>query len=120
MFSQELFGIREARTRLDPSTLADPMFRFLLQLHLGTGRYRVDGRPVPASSQIMGSRAEFSAGEPVVRYDGTHNPWQTVERTHRMWTDLGRPETTDLGLTSHPARTTSGTTPDSTWTHPST
>ncbi len=114
----QLFGVRKATTDLDPAALADPAFRFFLQLHLGTGRsdhYR-DCASVVADD---GSWAELTAGDHLVRYDGTHNPWETVEQAHRIWNDLGLPETADLGLTVTPgAQYVWHRTPDSAWTHP--
>ncbi|MGH3814509.1 MAG: methyltransferase domain-containing protein [Pseudonocardiaceae bacterium] len=114
----QLFGVREATTDLDPTALADPAFRFFLQLHLGTGRsdhYR-DRVSVVADD---GSWAELTAGDHLVRYDGTHNAWETVEQAHHIWNDLGRPETADFGLTVTPAaQYVWHRTPDSAWTHP--
>jgi len=58
-------------------------------------------------------------GKHLVRYDGTHNPWQTVEQTYDTWSRLGRPPPTDLGLTVTPeAQYVWHRTPDSAWTHP--
>ncbi len=117
----QLFGVRETTTDLAPSALADPAFRFFLHLHLGTGRgdhYRSGDRDCASVVADDGSWAELTAGDHLVRYDGTHNPWETVEQAHHCWNDLKRPEPADLGLT-----VTSTTqhiwhhTPHSTWTH---
>ncbi|MGH3976429.1 MAG: methyltransferase domain-containing protein, partial [Pseudonocardiaceae bacterium] len=113
----QLFGVREATTDLDPTVLADPAFHFFLQLHLGTGRsdHHRDRANVVADD---GSWAELTTDEHLVRYDGTHNPWDTVEQAHHAWNDLGRPEPTDLGLTVTPtAQYVWHRTPDSAWTH---
>lgn len=113
----QLFGVRETTTDLAPPALADPAFRFFLQLHLGTGRsdhYR-DRVSVVADD---GSWAELTAGDHLVRYDGTHNPWDTVEQAHHAWNDLGRPEPADLGLTVTPAaQYVWHRTAESAWTH---
>ncbi len=119
----QLHGVRETTTDLDPSALAHPAFRFFLQLHLGTGRsdhYRVGDRDVASVVADDGSWAELTAdSEYLVRYDGTHNPWVTVERTHRTWNHLGRPAPTDFGLTVTPAtQYVWHRDPDSTWTYP--
>lgn len=118
----QLSGVREGTTNLDPTALADPAFRFFLQLHLGTGRsdhYRVGDRDRASVVADDGSWAEFTTGEHLVRYEGTHNPWRTVEAAHRTWIDLGRPEPTDLGLAVTPdAQYLWHRTPDSAWTHP--
>lgn len=114
----QLFGVREASTDLGPTALADPAFRFFLQLHLGTGRsdHNRDCASVVADD---GSWAELTAGDRLVRYDGTHNPWDTVEQAHHVWNDLGRPEPADLGLTVTPVvQYIWHGTPDSAWTHP--
>jgi methyltransferase of ATP-grasp peptide maturase system len=114
----QLLGVREATTNLDPAALADPAFRFFLQLHLRTGRsdhYR-DRVSVVAND---GSWAELTADDHLVRYDGTHNPWEIVEQAHHAWNDLGRPELADLGLTVTPsAQYIWHRTADSAWTHP--
>ncbi|MGH3872976.1 MAG: methyltransferase domain-containing protein [Pseudonocardiaceae bacterium] len=121
----QLRGVREATTDVGPTALADPAFRFFLQLHLGTGRsdhHRRGDRDCASVVADDGSWAELIADGDrphLVRYDGTHNPWEIVEQAQRTWSRLGRPEPTDLGLT-----VTSGgqylwhRTPDSAWTHP--
>jgi hypothetical protein len=116
----QLFGVRETTTDLAPTVLTDPAFRFFLQLHLGTGRvdhYRGGDRDCASVVADDGSWAELS--DHLVRYDGTHNPWETVEQAHHRWHDLKRPEPADLGLTVTPARQfVWHRTPDSAWTHP--
>jgi Protein-L-isoaspartate(D-aspartate) O-methyltransferase (PCMT) len=118
----QLFGVRETTTDLAPTALADPAFRFFLHLHLGTGRsdhYRSGDRDCASVVADDGSWAELTTGEHLVRYDGTHNPWETVEQAHHLWNDLKRPEPADLGLTVTPAvQYVWHRTPDSAWTHP--
>jgi hypothetical protein len=118
----QFFGVRETTTDLAPTALVDPAFRFFLHLYLGTGRsdrYRSGDRDCASVVADDGSWAEFTTGEHLVRYDGTHNPWKTVEQAYHRWNDLKRPEPADLGLTVTP--TTQHIwhrTPHSTWTHP--
>jgi methyltransferase of ATP-grasp peptide maturase system len=118
----QLFGVRETTTDLVPTALADPAFRFFLHLYLGTGRsdhYRSGDRDCASVVADDGSWAELTTGEHLVRYDGTHNPWETVEQAYHRWNDLKRPGPADLGLTVTP--TTQHIwhrTPHSTWTHP--
>lgn len=120
----QLHGVRETTTSLSPAALADPAFRFFLQLHLGTGRSDHHPGGDHARASVVaddGSWAELTAGhsQHLVRYDGTHNPWETVEQAHHTWNRLGRPEPADLGLTVTPtAHYVWHRTPDSTWTHP--
>jgi len=33
----------------------------------------------------------------LVRFDGTHNPWETVEHVYSDWVALGRPQQTEIG-----------------------
>ncbi|MGH3752981.1 MAG: methyltransferase domain-containing protein [Pseudonocardiaceae bacterium] len=116
----QLFGVRETTTDLGPTALTDPAFRFFLHLHLGTGRsdhYRSGGRDCASVVADDGSWAEVTAGDHLVRYDGTHNPWETVEQAHHLWNDLKRPEPADLGLTVTPTgQYVWHRTPDSAWT----
>lgn len=118
----QLVGVRETTTDLSPSALADPAFRFFLHLYLGTGRsdhYRSGDRDCASVVADDGSWGELITGEHLVRYDGTHNPWETVEQAHRRWNDLKRPEPADLGLTVTPTtRHVWHRTPHSSWTHP--
>ena len=66
--------------------------RFFLHLCLGTGRsdhYRSGDRDCASVVADDGSWAELTTDDHLVRYDGTHNPWETVEQAHHRWTDDG-------------------------------
>lgn len=92
------------------TALADPAFRFFFQLYLGTGRsdhYRRNDRDCASVVADDGSWAGLIAdgdSPHLVRYDGTHNPWETAEQVHDTWNRLGRPEPADLGLAVTPDR----------------
>ncbi|MGH3941482.1 MAG: methyltransferase domain-containing protein [Pseudonocardiaceae bacterium] len=105
---EQLHGTRHAPTRLDPAVLADPAFAFFSQLYLGSGRssHHVINKITKATVVAYdGSWAE-TISDAIhgfhVRFDGTHNPWQTIETAHQTWTRLGHPQPRDLGLTVTP------------------
>ncbi|MGH3709311.1 MAG: hypothetical protein ACRDRQ_14685 [Pseudonocardiaceae bacterium] len=55
----------------------------------------------------------------LVSFDGTHNPWQTIEAAHHTWTQLGQPPPAALGLTVTPDEQRVWCAhPHSDWTHP--
>lgn len=102
---EHLHGARRDSTDLDPGELADPAFAFFLQLHLGSGRsshYKIDERSVATVVARNGSWAEVTGqtggGGSTVRFDGTHNPWETAESAYAHWLALGRPKPQDFGL----------------------
>jgi hypothetical protein len=65
-----------------------------------------------------GSWAEATGGG-LVTFDGTHDPWETVETAHQTWTQLGQPQPSALGLTITPDKQYVWCQhPDSDWTHP--
>ncbi len=89
---ERLYGARHAQIMLDPAVLADPAFSFFCQLYLGSGRssHHVINKAVRATVVAHdGSWAEATGGG-LVTFDGTHNPWETVETTHETWTQLGQ------------------------------
>ncbi|MGH3864803.1 MAG: methyltransferase domain-containing protein [Pseudonocardiaceae bacterium] len=118
---EQLPGARQAVTTLDPAVLADPAFAFFCQLHLGSGRssHHVINNATRATVVTHdGSWAETTCGS-LVTFNGTHNPWQTVETAHQRWTQLGQPQPSALGLTVTPDRHYVWCQhPDSDWTHP--
>ncbi len=105
---EQLHGARHAETTLDPAVLADPAFAFFCQLYLGAGRssHHVINKANRATVVARdGSWAEATNGEPhglLVKFDGTHNPWQTIETAHKIWTQLDQPQPCALGLTVTP------------------
>ncbi|MGH3887799.1 MAG: methyltransferase domain-containing protein [Pseudonocardiaceae bacterium] len=102
---EQLHGTRHAPTRLDPAVLADPAFAFFGQLYLSSGRSSHHVINNAAKATVVahdGSWAETTGGEPhgfLVKFDGTHNPWETIETAHQTWTQLGQPQPCALGLT---------------------
>jgi hypothetical protein len=122
---EQLHGTRHAQTTLDPAVLADPAFAFFCQLYLGSGRSSHHVINNAAKATVVahdGSWAEATRGARhgfLVRFDGTHNPWQTVETAHQTWTQLGEPQPGALGLTVTPdGQHASCQHPDSNWTRP--
>ncbi len=122
---EHLHGARHASTTLDPAVLADPAFAFFCQLHLGSGRsshHIVNNTTKATVVAHDGSWAQTTSGTPrdfLVTFDGTHNPWQTVETAYRTWIQLGRPPPSTLGLTVTPhTQHVWCQHPDSDWTHP--
>ena len=124
LIPEQLHGARHAPTTLDPAVLAEPAFAFFCQLHLGSGRshhYVVEGTTTATVVAPDGSWAQTTSGTHgvLVTFDGTHNPWHTVETAHHIWTQLGRPPPCALGLTVTPhTQYVWCQHPDSTWTHP--
>jgi methyltransferase of ATP-grasp peptide maturase system len=118
---EQLHGARQAQTMLDPAVLADPAFAFFCQLYLGSGRssHHVINNATRATVVAPdGSWAETTSGG-LVTFDGAHNPWETVETAHQMWTQLGQPQPSALGLTVTPDKQYAWCQhPDSDWTHP--
>jgi protein-L-isoaspartate O-methyltransferase len=121
----QLHGARHTSTTLDPAVLADPAFAFFCQLHLGSGRsshHVVAGATKATVVAPDGSWAQTTsdaAHDVLVTFDGTHNPWHTVETAHHTWTQLGRPPPTALGLTVTPrTQYVWCQHPDSGWNHP--
>ncbi|MEO7194936.1 MAG: methyltransferase domain-containing protein [Pseudonocardiaceae bacterium] len=107
-----------ATTRVDPATIPvdDEGFRFLLQLQLhGVMSVHAsqafdpatrDRRDAVITTAADGSRAEaFTQTQP----DGSHRVvqsgprriWDTVEATHRLWRDLGRPTPGHFGVVTN-------------------
>ncbi len=122
---EQLHGTRHAPTRLDPAVLADPAFAFFCQLYLGSGRssHHVINNTTKATVVAHdGSWAETTNGAPhgfLVTFDGTHNPWQTIDTAHHTWTQLGQPQPSTLGLTVTPNEQHVWCQhPNSDWTHP--
>jgi protein-L-isoaspartate O-methyltransferase len=122
---EQLHGTRHARTTLDPAALADPAFAFFSQLYLGSGRssHHVINKTTRATVVAHdGSWAETTSGMPrgfFVKFDGTHNPWQTIETAYHTWTQLGQPQPSALGLTvTSDEQHVWCQHPDSDWTHP--
>lgn len=105
---EHLHGTRYAPTRLDPTVLADPAFAFFCQLYLGSGRSSHHVLNNVAKATVVahdGSWAEVTSGGSrgfLVKFDGTHNPWETIETAHQTWTQLGQPPPSALGLTVTP------------------
>lgn len=107
-----------------PAVLADPAFAFFCQLHLGSGRsshHLIDTTSKATVVAHDGSWAQATSDPPhdaLVTFDGTHNPWHTVETAHRTWTQLSRPPPSTLGLTVTPyTQYVWCHHPGSTWTH---
>ncbi len=124
---EHLHGARHTHTPLDPTVLADPAFVFFCQLHLGTGRsnhHLINNTTKATVVAHDGSWAETTTNERepqgfLVTYDGTHNPWDTIETAHHTWTRLGQPPPSALGLTVTPHQQHVWCHhPDSDWTHP--
>lgn len=122
---EQLHGTRHAPTNLDPAVLADPAFAFFCQLYLGAGRssHHIIDRATKATVVAHdGSWAETTSSAHHgfrVRFDGTHNPWQTIEKAHQTWTRLGHPQPGEFGLTITPAEQHVWFRhPHSDWTHP--
>ncbi|MGH3871658.1 MAG: methyltransferase domain-containing protein [Pseudonocardiaceae bacterium] len=122
---EQLHGARHAPTRLDPAVLSDPAFAFFCQLFLGSGRssHRVVHNAAKATVVAHdGSWAETTgAGAShgfLVRFDGTHNPWETIETAHQTWTQLGRPQpgALRLSVTAHEQQVWCRHSADN-WTH---
>jgi methyltransferase of ATP-grasp peptide maturase system len=118
---EQLRGARQAQTMLDPAVLADPAFSFFCQLYLGSGRSSHHAINNASRATVVahdGSWAETTSGG-LVTFDGTHNPWETVETAHQMWTQLGQPQPSALGLTVTPDKQYAWCQHhDSDWTHP--
>ena len=118
---ERLHGARHAQTMLNPAVLADPAFSFFCQLYLGSGRSSHHVINQAARATVVahdGSWAEATAGG-LVTFDGTHDPWETVETAHQTWTQLGQPQPSTLGLTVTPDKHYVWCQhPDSDWTHP--
>ncbi|MGH3911900.1 MAG: methyltransferase domain-containing protein [Pseudonocardiaceae bacterium] len=122
---EHLHGTRHVPTRLDPAVLVDPAFAFFCQMYLGSGRSSHHVIDKSAKATVVahdGSWAEATSGAAhgfLVKFDGTHNPWQTIETAHRTWTQLGQPQPSELGLTVTPDEQYVWCRhPDSDWTHP--
>jgi protein-L-isoaspartate O-methyltransferase len=118
---EQLHGARQTQTVLDPAVLANPAFAFFCQLHLGSGRsshHVINNAPKATVVAHDGSWAE-ATGHGLVTFDGTHNPWETIETAHQRWTQLGQPQPSALGLTVTSDRQYVWCQhPDSDWTHP--
>ncbi|MGH3718891.1 MAG: methyltransferase domain-containing protein [Pseudonocardiaceae bacterium] len=116
---EQLHGARHAQTTLDPAVLADPAFAFFCQLYLRSGRssHHVINNATRATVVAHdGSWAETTGL--LVTFDGTHNPWDTIETAHHTWTQLGQPPPSTLGLTVTPHQQhVWHQHPDSDWTH---
>ncbi len=122
---EHLHGARRTHTALDPAVLADPAFAFFCQLHLGAGRSSHHTINTTTKATVVahdGSWAHTTPDQPHgfrVTFDGTHNPWNTIETAHHTWTGLGQPPPTALGLTVTPHQQyVWHHHPDSDWTHP--
>jgi hypothetical protein len=122
---EQLYGTRHAPTTLDPAVLANPAFAFFCQLYLGSGRssHHVINNATRATVVAYdGSWAETTSSTPhgfLVKFDGTHNPWQTIETAHHTWTQLGQPQPCALGLTVTPDEQYVWCQhPNSDWIHP--
>jgi protein-L-isoaspartate O-methyltransferase len=117
---EQLRGARQAQTMLDPAVLADPAFSFFCQLYLGSGRsshHVIDNASRATVVAHDGSWAE-ATGSGLVTFDGTHDPWETVENAHQTWTQLGQPQPSALGLTVTPDKQYVWCQhPGSDWTH---
>jgi protein-L-isoaspartate O-methyltransferase len=97
-------------TTVAPTTVpvADDGFRFLLQLQLHgvTSASVHEQRDAVIATTADGSRAEaFSRPEsdgayPIVQ-SGPRRIWDTIEATHRLWADLGRPAPERFGVVAN-------------------
>ncbi|MGH3571745.1 MAG: methyltransferase domain-containing protein [Pseudonocardiaceae bacterium] len=122
---EQLHGARDAQTTLDPVVLADPAFAFFCQLYLGAGRsshHIINNNTKATVVAHDGSWAETTNAAAhgfLVRFDGTHNPWDTIETAHQTWNQLGQPPPSALGLTITPDEQHVWCQhPDSDWTQP--
>jgi len=105
-------GAEQRMAALDPASLSNPDFRFLLQRHepdlRSIWRTVRDGVELVCLTTDDGAWAEVEtrpyAGQYTVTQGGPRRIWDRAERAADLWAELGRPARDRFGLTATPTR----------------